>query len=256
MSGRITLNLDRGTDFRLDVSFEIPDKGITVLFGPSGCGKTTVLRCTAGLERAGDKLVVSYGATGAFYAQIKNGAPFDVLLAADAKTPAKAVKEGHGVAGTTFTYAVGKLVLWSSDAALVKDQKALLHPTVKKVAVADARLAPYGEAALQALDALKMKEAVEPKFVVSNNIGKTFQFVESGNTQIGFVALSQCFKNGAFTGGSGWVVPQDLYKPILQDAVQLKAGEKNAGAKRFLDYLKTSNEAAAIREAYGYGTVR
>ena len=99
-------------------------------------------------------------------------------------------------------------------------------------------------------------KAVEPKFVVSNNIGKTFQFVESGNTQIGFVALSQCFKNGAFTGGSGWVVPQDLYKPILQDAVQLKAGEKNAGAKRFLDYLKTSNEAAAIREAYGYGTVR
>ena len=92
--------------------------------------------------------------------------------------------------------------------------------------------------------------------VVSNNIGKTFQFVESGNTQIGFVALSQCFKNGAFTGGSGWVVPQDLYKPILQDAVQLKAGEKNAGAKRFLDYLKTSNAAAAIREAYGYGTVR
>ena len=193
-------------------------------------------------KATGDKLVVSYGATGAFYAQIKNGA--------------KAVKEGHGVAGTTFTYAVGKLVLWSSDAALVKDQKALLHPTVKKVAVADARLAPYGEAALQALDALKMKEAVEPKFVVSNNIGKTFQFVESGNTQIGFVALSQCFKNGAFTGGSGWVVPQDLYKPILQDAVQLKAGEKNAGAKRFLDYLKTSNEAAAIREAYGYGTVR
>ena len=185
-------------------------------------------------KATGDKLVVSYGATGAFYAQIKNGAPFDVLLAADAKTPAKAVK----------------------DAALVKDQKALLHPTVKKVAVADARLAPYGEAALQALDALKMKEAVEPKFVVSNNIGKTFQFVESGNTQIGFVALSQCFKNGAFTGGSGWVVPQDLYKPILQDAVQLKAGEKNAGAKRFLDYLKTSNEAAAIREAYGYGTVR
>ena len=195
-------------------------------------------------KATGDKLVVSYGATGAFYAQIKNGAPFDVLLAADAKTPAN------------FTYAVGKLVLWSSDAALVKDQKALLHPTVKKVAVADARLAPYGEAALQALDALKMKEAVEPKFVVSNNIGKTFQFVESGNTQIGFVALSQCFKNGAFTGGSGWVVPQDLYKPILQDAVQLKAGEKNAGAKRFLDYLKTSNEAAAIREAYGYGTVR
>ena len=207
-------------------------------------------------QQTGHKVILSFGSTGMFYGQIKNGATYDILLAADAKTPKKAVAEGYGVGSSVFTYAVGKLVLWSSDAALVKDQKALLHPTVKKVAVADARLAPYGEAALQALDALKMKEAVEPKFVVSNNIGKTFQFVESGNTQIGFVALSQCFKNGAFTGGSGWVVPQDLYKPILQDAVQLKAGEKNAGAKRFLDYLKTSNEAAAIREAYGYGTVR
>ena len=207
-------------------------------------------------KATGDKLIVSYGATGAFYAQIKNGAPFDVLLAADAKTPAKAVKEGHGVDGTAFTYAVGKLVLWSSDAGLVKDQKALVDPVVKKIAVADARLAPYGEAALQALHALGMKDAVEAKFVVGNNIGKTFQFVESGNAQVDFVALSQCFKNGAFTGGSGWVVPQDLYKPILQDAVQLKAGEKNAGAKRFLDYLKTSPEAAAIREAYGYGTAK
>ena len=207
-------------------------------------------------KATGDKLIVSYGATGAFYAQIKNGAPFDVLLAADAKTPAKAVKEGHGVDGTAFTYAVGKLVLWSSDANLVKDQKTLADPAVKKIAVADARLAPYGEAALQALEALGMKDVAEPKFVVGNNIGKTFQFVESGNAQVGFVALSQCFKNGAFTGGSGWVVPQDLYKPILQDAVQLKAGEKNAGAKRFLDYLKTNPDAAAIREAYGYGTAK
>lgn len=207
-------------------------------------------------KATGDKLIVSYGATGAFYAQIKNGAPFDVLLAADAKTPAKAVKEGHGVDGTAFTYAVGKLVLWSSDTNLVKDQKTLSDPSVKKIAVADARLAPYGEAALQALEALGMKNVAEPKFVVGNNIGKTFQFVESGNAQVGFVALSQCFKNGAFTGGSGWVVPQDLYKPILQDAVQLKAGEKNAGAKRFLDYLKTSPDAAAIREAYGYGTAK
>ena len=165
-------------------------------------------------------------AHGRFYAQIKNGAPFDVLLAADAKTPAKPSRKATACRHHLHVCPWASSSLWSSDAALVKDQKALLHPTVKKVAVADARLAPYGEAALQALDALKMKEAVEPKFVVSNNIGKTFQFVESGNTQIGFVALSQCFKNGAFTGGSGWVVPQDLYKPILQDAVQLKAGEK------------------------------
>ena len=207
--------------------------------------------------KTGHKVILSFGSTGMFYGQIKNGATYDVLLAADAKTPKKAVTEGYGVASSVFTYAVGKLVFWSSDAGKIKDGAKLLETAdFNKCAVAHPKLAPYGLAAYETLKHMKVFEKVQPKFVEGDNIGKTFQFVESGNTQIGFVALSQCFKNGAFTGGSGWVVPQDLYKPILQDAVQLKAGEKNAGAKRFLDYLKTSNEAAAIREAYGYGTVR
>ena len=207
-------------------------------------------------KATGDKLVLSFGATGAFYAQIKNGAPFDVLLAADAKTPAKMVKEGLGVKDTAYTYAVGKLVLWSANPNFVKDEKALSSPDLQKLAVADPRLAPYGEAAMEALTALKLKDTLTPKFVVGGNIGKTFQFVKSENAQAGFVALSQCYKNGAFTSGSGWIVPADLYQPIRQDAVLLKAGEANAGAKRFLDFLKKSPEAAAVREAYGYGSAQ
>ncbi len=103
---------------------------------------------------------------------------------------------------------------------------------------------------------LKLRDKLEPKFVVGGNIGKTFQFVKSENAQAGFVALSQCYKNGAFTSGSGWVVPQSLYNTIRQDAVLLKAGEKNEGAKRFLEFLKKSPDTAAVREAYGYGTAQ
>ena len=191
-------------------------------------------------KATGDKLVLSFGATGAFYAQIKNGAPFDVLLAADSKTPAKAVKEGFGVEGTNYTYAIGKLVLWSSDAGFIKDQNSLKSDKLQKLAVANPKLAPYGEAAHQAMEALGMKAALTPKIVEGD----------------GFVAMSQCAKDGKFTSGSGWVVPQELYKPITQDAVLLKAGEKNEGAKRFLEYLKTNKEADRIRFVYGYDTAK
>lgn len=207
-------------------------------------------------KATGDKLVFSFGATGAFYAQIKNGAPFDVLLAADSKTPAKAVKEGFGVEGTNYTYAIGKLVLWSSDAGFIKDQNSLKSDKLQKLAVANPKLAPYGEAAHQAMEALGMKAALTSKIVEGDNIGKTYQFVATGNAQAGFVAMSQCAKDGKFTSGSGWVVPQELYKPITQDAVLLKAGEKNEGAKRFLEYLKTNKEADRIRFVYGYDTAK
>ena len=209
-------------------------------------------------KATGDKVILSFGATGAFYAQIKNGAPFDILLAADAKTPAKAIKEGYGVEGTSFTYAIGKLVLWSTDANLVKNDVAAVinNPAVKHVAIADPKLAPYGEAAYQALESLGLKDAVAPKTVIGGNIGKTLQFVKSDNAEAGFIALSQCFKDGKFTSGSGYVIPQELYGVIKQDAVLLKAGEKNAGAKRFLEFLKNSKEATAVRDAYGYGTAK
>lgn len=208
-------------------------------------------------KATGDKVVLSFGSTGAFYAQIKNGAPFDVLLAADDTTPRKAIDEGHAVPGTAFTYAVGKLVLWSSDASLVKDNADVLKTdAVKHVAVANPKLAPYGLAAHEAMKALGIEAAVTPKIVEGDNIGKTFQFVKTGNAEAGFIALSQCYKDGRMTSGSGWIVPQSLYGVIAQDAVLLKHGEKNEGAKRFLKFLKESPEASKIREAYGYDTAK
>ena len=205
-------------------------------------------------KATGDKLVVSYGATGAFFAQIKNGAPFDAFLAADSKTPTKAVNEGYAVKGTQFPYAMGKLILWSPEDGLIKDAKSLDSEKIVKLAVADPKLAPYGEAAFQTMKALGVLAKLEPKFVMGNNIGKTFQFVNTKNAQAGFVALSQVFKDGKLKSGSGWEVPADLYQPIRQDAVLLNPGKDNAGAKRFLEFLKTSPEAARIRAAYGYGT--
>ncbi|MFU0841520.1 MAG: Molybdate-binding periplasmic protein ModA [Burkholderia sp.] len=207
-------------------------------------------------KATGDKVVLSFGSTGAFYAQIKNGAPFDVMLAADAKTPAKMVNEGLGVKGTEFTYAVGKLVLWSAKDGFVKDESVLKSADLKKLAVADAKLAPCGEAAEQTLKSLGLYEQLKPKFVVGNNIGKTFQFVKSENAQAGFVAMSQCTRDGKFTSGSGWVVPQKYYKQIRQDAVILTASKEKDAAARFTKYLKESPEAAKIRASFGYDTAK
>ena len=204
-------------------------------------------------KQTGHKLVLSFGSTGMFYGQIKNGADFDVLLAADAKTPKKAIDEGYAVAGTSFTYAVGKLVLWSSDAKKITDGQALLNSgDFNKCAVANPKLAPYGLAAYEALKAMKIFEKVQPKFVEGDNIGKTFNFVKTGNADIGFVALSQVSKNGKLTSGSGWVVPEQYYNPIRQDAVLLKNGKNAEAAKAFLEFLK-GPEAAKIKQAYGYG---
>lgn len=203
-------------------------------------------------KQTGHKVKLSFGSTGAFYAQIKNGAPFDILLAADAKTPAKMEQEGIGVAGSAFTYAQGKLVFWSADAGKI-DAKGEAFKAMKfeKCAVADPKLAPYGEAAYQTLEANKLHDAYKPKFVTGNNIGKTFQFVKTGNAEVGFVALSQVYKNGKFTSGSGWIVPAEFYKPIKQDAVLLKHGEKSETAKAFMKFLQ-SDAANKVKLAYGY----
>ena len=204
-------------------------------------------------KQTGHKLILSFGGTGMFYGQIKNGADFDVLLAADAKTPKKAIEEGYAVAGTSFTYAVGKLVLWSSDAQKITDAPALLKKVdFNKCAVANPKLAPYGLAAYEALKAMGIFEKVQPKFVEGDNIGKTFNFVKTGNAEVGFVALSQVSKDGKLTSGSGWVVPEKYYNAIRQDAVLLKNGKNAEAAKEFLEFLK-GPEAAKIKEAYGYG---
>jgi molybdate transport system substrate-binding protein len=200
----------------------------------------------------GRKVALVFGSTGNFYAQIRNGAPFEVLLAADEETPAKLVREGAAVAASQFTYATGKLVLWSPKAGLVDDQGAVFKRTdIAHVAYANPKLAPYGAAAVEALKALGVFDSVSPKLVQADNIAQAFQFAASGNAEVGFVALSQVYKDGKITEGSAWVLPASLYSPIRQDAVILDKGKANADAGRLLDYLK-SDKARAVIRSYGY----
>ena len=201
----------------------------------------------------GNTVKLSFGATGKFYAQIEAGAPFDVLLAADQATPAKLAAEGKAVPATLHTYAVGKLVLWSADPALVDGQGAVLKSDKwKHLSVADAKLAPYGQAAKETLAALKLTEAVQPRVVTAENIGQALQFVQSGNAELGFVALGQVQPpDGSKVPGSMWLVPDNLYTPIKQDVVVIAATKVNKAAAAFVDYL-ASDKARAVIKAYGY----
>jgi molybdate transport system substrate-binding protein len=204
-------------------------------------------------KATGHKAMLSFGATGKLYAQIKNGAPFEVLLSADASTPEKLEKEGAAVPGSRFTYAVGRLVLWSAKPGFVDDQgKVLKQGDFHHLAIANPKTAPYGAAAVDVLTTLKLLDATEPKLVQGENIAQAHQFVVSGNAELGFVALSQVTSDGKIGSGSAWLVPQQLYKPIRQDAVLLKPGSHNAAAVAWLDYLK-GNKARAVIEAFGYG---
>ncbi|MBS1170402.1 MAG: modA2 [Burkholderiaceae bacterium] len=206
-----------------------------------------------GFEKAtGHKLVLSYGSTGKFYAQIKNGAPFDVFLAADDETPIRLEKENGIVPGSRFTYAIGKLVLWSAKPRYVDGKGEVLRKNqFKHLAIAAPKLAPYGAAAFEALTNLKLLPALKPKIVQGENIGQTHQFISSGNAELGFVALSQVYKDGQITSGSAWVVPSRLYSPIRQDAVILTHGQGNPAAKALVDYLKSAGARKLIK-TYGY----
>ena len=200
----------------------------------------------------GHRAILSFGATGQFYAQIKNGAPFAVLLAADDETPARLEREGVAVPGNRFTYATGKILLWSKKADLVDTNGEILKTgKFDKLALANPKLAPYGAAAMQVLEKLNLTKQLGPKLVEASNIGQTFQFVSSGNAALGFVALSQVFENGKLKEGSGWVVPSNLYSPIKQDAVLLTSGKANVAAQALLQYLR-SDKAKAIIVSFGY----
>ncbi|WP_159834891.1 molybdate ABC transporter substrate-binding protein [Burkholderia sp. 8Y] len=200
----------------------------------------------------GNKVVASYGATGQFYAQIKNGAPFEVFLAADDTTPAKLESEGLTVPGSRFTYATGALALWSAKDGYVDDKGEVLKKNqFAHLAIANPKAAPYGLAATQALDKLGLTQAMASKIVEGQNISQAQQFVVTGNAELGFVALSQIYKNGKITGGSAWIVPAALHEPIRQDAVILNKGRDNPVAKQFEDYLK-GPKAAAVIKSFGY----
>ena len=204
-------------------------------------------------KATGHQLKVSTGASGKFYAQIKNGAPFQVFLSADEEKPAQLEKDGLAVQGSRFTYAIGKLVLWSADPAVVDAKgQVLVKNQFNKLAIANPKTAPYGEAAMETLGALKLKSLLEPKMVMGENISQTYQFVATGNAEIGFVALSQVTKDNKITSGSAWVVPENLYSPIRQDAVLLVNGKDSAAARQFLIFLKGA-EATKVIKSYGYG---
>ncbi|OZI60433.1 molybdate ABC transporter substrate-binding protein [Bordetella genomosp. 11] len=202
--------------------------------------------------RTGDTVAAAYGATGQFYAQIKNGAPFEVFLAADDSTPARLEREGATVPGSRFTYATGALALWSAKQGYVDNEGQILRQGgFAHLSIANPKAAPYGLAAVQTLEKLGLMDALRARIVEGQNISQAQQFIASGNAELGFVALSQVYKDGKLTGGSAWVVPESLHAPIRQDAVILAKGRGNPAARAFVDFLK-SPEAGAIILSYGY----
>lgn len=204
-------------------------------------------------QDTGHRVVAAFGSTGQLYAQISHGAPFEVFLAADDTTPARVESEGLGIAGSRFTYATGALALWSADASLIDDGAHLLRSgNFQHLAIANPKTAPYGLAATQVMQGLGVTDALAGKLVEGQSIGQAYQFVASGNAQLGFVALSQVSRNGEITSGSAWQVPAALYEPIHQDAVLLDKGADKQAAVALLTYLK-GERAAAIISSYGYG---
>jgi molybdate transport system substrate-binding protein len=206
-------------------------------------------------RETGHTLQITTGATGKLYAQIAEGAPFDVMLSADAKTPARIEAEGLGVPGSRFTYAIGKLSLWSPDAGRIDaDPKAtLLAPETLFIAIANPDLAPYGVAAREAMQAMGVWDDVQPKIVMGQNIGQTFSMVDTGAAQVGFVATSALEGPGAAPRGSRHDIPQAIFTPIAQDAVLLNPGKDNPAARAFMDFLK-GDAAKALAASFGYGT--
>jgi len=232
----------------------------SLLSGPAVAGRTNVAVAANFTQAAkeiaaafqaetGHEAVLSFGSTGQLYTQITQDAPFEVFLAADTRRPAKALADGFGVEGSDFTYAIGKIVLWSTDADRVKGADTLDADGFDRIAIANPETAPYGAAAVEAMKGLGVYDALEGKIVQGNNIAQAFQFVETGNAELGFVAKSQIAGSDA---GSRWEVPSDLYAPIRQDAVLLKKGADNAAAAAFLDFLKGPVAGAVIKK-YGYG---
>jgi len=200
----------------------------------------------------GHRAVLSFGSTGKFYAQIKNGAPYELLLSADSMTPEKLELEGAAMPSTRFTYAVGKLVLWSSRPDFVDSEgRVLYRGEFKHLALPNPKLAPYGAAALEVMKGMGVLETAQPKFVLGENLPQAYQFVVSGNAELGFLALSQVMKDGKLIGGSVWMVPADRYAPIRQDAVVLTSAAGNPAATALLDYLKQEKAQAVIR-TFGY----
>ena len=199
-------------------------------------------------QKTGAVAILSFGASGNFFTQIAHDAPFQVFLSADAERPKAAAEAGYAVPGTAFTYAVGKLVLWSKVIDVTRGVEALKAGQFSKLSIANPAAAPYGAAAIETMKALGVYDALKAKIVLGNSIAQAFQFVDTRNAEVGFVALSELY---GVTEGTRWVVPQNLHAPIRQGAVLLKKGEDDEASKAFLEFLK-GPEARAVIEKFGY----
>lgn len=200
----------------------------------------------------GHKAVVAYGTVGKFYAQITNAAPFEVLISSDDETPNRLIADGLAIAKSRVTYAVGSLVLYSAKEGLVDDQGEILKQgAFSRLAIANPKVAVYGAAAVKVMNSQGVYTTLEPKIVLGENITQAYQFVATGNADLGFVALSQIYKDGISAKGSHWLVPKDLYPPLKQDAILLVRGEHNEAAKSLLDFLH-SEPAQEIIRSFGY----
>lgn len=202
-------------------------------------------------KSTGHQLQVAGGSSGSFYTQIKNGAPFDVFFSADMERPKLLEDEGFGVKDSRFTYAIGRLVLWSSNASLIKGEEMLRSKQFKRLAIANPKTAPYGVAAMQTMQKLELWDSLQPHIVMGESIGQTMGFIESGNAQLGFVALSQIMDAKFKEKGSRWEVPTNLHEPIKQDVILLTKGKENPAAKALLEFIG-GPQAKAIIERFGY----
>lgn len=203
-------------------------------------------------RETGHKATLAYGTVGKFYSQIKNGAPFEVLISSDAETPARLEAEGLAIPGSRFPYAVGRLVLWSAKAGVVDDKgEVLKRGAFRHLALANPKMAVYGAAAMDVMNKLGVASALEPKFVLGESVTQAYQFTASGNADLGFVALSQIYQDGRFAPGSHWLIPAELYPRLRQEAVQLVKGKDNEAAAALLAFLK-SDAAKEIIRTYGY----
>ncbi len=202
-------------------------------------------------QATGHHVQVAAGSSGAFFAQIKNGAPFDVFFSADDERPKLLEDEGLGVKGSRFTYAIGRLVLWSPDPNLVKGEDTLRSERFKHLAIANPKTAPYGVAAMHAMQKLEVWEKLQPRIVMGENLGQTMGFIESGNAELGFLALSQVMDPKMKGKGSRWDVSNNLHEPIRQDVVLLTKGKDNPAAKALMEFIG-SPQVKAIIERYGY----
>jgi molybdate transport system substrate-binding protein len=236
---------------------------LAVLAGPATAAEVTVAvaanfvppfrEIAERFEQAtGHRVEMVSGSSGKFYAQIRNGAPFDVFFSADQERPKLLEDEGHAVAGSRFTYAVGRLALWSPDAQLVEGEKTLREGGFKHLAIADPKLAPYGAAAVQVMEALGMWERLQPRIVTGESLGQTIGFVTSGNAELGFIALSQALDPNLKPKGSRWDIPSNLHDPIRQDAIVTSRGAFNPGARALVEYVRNDPAARAIIERFGY----